>query len=79
MQCLSLLSVVFAGLAALLWGWSAVVNLPMVQGTYDGIEGLGAFHEAIKKISRLNMGAAVFAFISAALQAIALYSTPAAH
>jgi hypothetical protein len=80
MQCLTWLIVAFAGLAALLWGWSALVNLPAVAGTYAGVEGLADFYKAVKKVSRLNMGAAACAFISAALQAVAMYmTTPNAH
>lgn len=76
MQCLTWVSIGFAGLAATLWAWSATVNLPAVSGTYLGIEGLGDFYQAIKKVSRLNMYAAISAFVSAALQALTIYLGP---
>jgi hypothetical protein len=76
MKCISLLSVVFAALAAGLWAWSAVVNLPAVRATYEGIKELDAFAAALRKVSRLNMFAAGCAFVSALLQAIVVYLTP---
>jgi hypothetical protein len=81
----SIVSVVFACLAALLWGWSAFINVPLLKSGYgalvsvtkDGSTEIGAasFYTALAKISRLNAGAALCAFLSAASQAIALYST----
>jgi hypothetical protein len=67
---LSWISVGFAGLAAALWAWSSLVNVPVIGSTYGGIENLEPFHKALKKIARLNFGAGGCAFISALLQAI---------
>ncbi|GGI33039.1 hypothetical protein [Bradyrhizobium guangdongense] len=65
-------SVGFAVLAAALWAASALVNLPVVRSTYDGIDGLEPFQAAIKKAARLNMLAAASAAISALCQAVSL-------
>ncbi|UPT84394.1 hypothetical protein HAP41_0000028970 [Bradyrhizobium barranii subsp. apii] len=75
MKIISWLSVIFAGLAALLWAWSAVVNLPVVRATFDGIGEIETFSVALRKVSRLNMYAAGCAFASALLQAIVVYLT----
>jgi hypothetical protein len=53
----SFVGVIFALLAALLWGWSG---------------NLEPFYAAMKKIARLNGGAAACAFISAVAQALAM-------
>jgi hypothetical protein len=66
----SWVGVIFALLAALLWGWSAFVNLPMIGSAYGTIANLYA---AMKKIARLNGGAATCAFISAVAQALAMH------
>lgn len=71
-QCLAWLSVGFAGLAAVLWGASALVNLPVVRSTYDGIDGLEPLHAAMKKAARLNTFAATAAAISAFCQALSI-------
>jgi len=78
----SILSVVFALAAAILWGWSAFVYVPILRSGYgslvsimqDGSQELGEsfFYAALKKISRLNAGAAAFACLSAAAQAVTL-------
>jgi hypothetical protein len=78
----SILSVVFALAAAILWGWSAFVYIPLLQSgwsslvsiTQDGSPEIGEapFYAALKKISRLNAGAAACACLSAAAQAVTL-------
>jgi hypothetical protein len=65
-------SVVFAGLAATLWGWSSLVNLPIIGSAYGGIANFGPFYAGMKRVARLNSGAAACAFISALAQALAL-------
>jgi hypothetical protein len=65
--------VLFAALAAVLWGWSSIVNLPIIGSGYGEIANLGPFYKALKTISRLNAFAAGSAFVSALLQAVALY------
>jgi hypothetical protein len=82
MKVYSILSVVFASLAALLWGCSAFVNVPLLKSGFgslvtvmkDGstIVGEAPFYAALAKISWLNAGAAVCAFLSASAQAITL-------
>jgi hypothetical protein len=67
------LSVVFALAAAVLWAWSSAVNLPIVGSGYGAIANLDPFYAALKKVARLNALAATCAFLSAALQAWALY------
>jgi len=72
----------FALLAALLWFWSAFINLPLLKSGYgtlvtvmkDGstIVGEEPFYAALANISRLNAGAASCAFLSALTQAITL-------
>jgi hypothetical protein len=69
----SVLSVVFALAAAVLWAWSSLVNLPVIGSAYGAIANLDPFYNAMKKIGRLNALAAMCAFLSAALQALALY------
>jgi len=71
-QSLTWCSVGFAALAAILWAASAMVNLPVVRSTYDGIDGLELFHAAMKKAARLNMLAAASAAASALCSALAL-------
>lgn len=78
----SILSVLFAIVAAVLWGRSAFINVPILQSGWgtlvsvmpDGTRelGEGPFYAALTKISRLNAAAAVFACLSAISQAIAL-------
>jgi hypothetical protein len=78
----SILSVVFALLAALFWAWSAFVNVPILKSAYgslvtelkDGSSVIGGapFYKALKRISLLNAVAAICAFVSAATQAITL-------
>jgi hypothetical protein len=71
MKVCSILSVVFASLAALLWGCSAFVNVPLLKSGWgtlvsvmkDGstVVGEAPFYAALAKISRLNAGAALCA------------------
>ena len=70
---LSILSVVFAFLAATLWAWSSLVNLPVIGSAYGAIANLDPFYGALRKVARLNALAAGGAFLSALFQAIALY------
>jgi hypothetical protein len=68
----SQISIILSLVAAGLWGWSAVANLPVISGTYTDIDNLGAFYVAMKKVARLNAGAAICTFASAVAQAAAL-------
>jgi hypothetical protein len=70
---ISFASVLFAGLAAILWAWSSAVNIPVLGSGWDTLVNSDGFYAAMKKISRLNMSAAAAAFISAFCQAAALY------
>ena len=70
---ISLISIIFALIAALLWAWSAAVNLPVIGSAYGEIANLAPFYAAMKKVARLNAGAASCAFVSAAAQALVLY------
>jgi hypothetical protein len=68
MKLWSILSVIFALAAAFFWGWSAIVNVPLLKsgsGTLvtvmkDGSNVIGEapFYAALAKISRLNAVAA---------------------
>ncbi len=69
------LSVLFALLAAALWSWSSLVNVPVIGSSYGAIANLDPFYAALKKIARLNALAAACAFVSAFLQALVLYLT----
>jgi hypothetical protein len=72
---LSGLSVLFALLAAALWAWSSLVNMPIIGSAYGAIANLDPFYAALKKVARLNAFAAACAFVSAFLQALVLYLT----
>ncbi|QOG22249.1 MULTISPECIES: hypothetical protein [Bradyrhizobium] len=65
-------SVVFAFLAALLWGASAAVNIPLIGSGWGALVGLDAFYAAMRKVARLNMLAAASAALSALCQALSL-------
>jgi hypothetical protein len=65
-------AVVFALFAAILWGWSALVNLPVIGSAFGTIANLDPFYGALKKVARLNGCAAFCAFVSAVAQAMAL-------
>ena len=77
------LSVLFALGAALFWGWSAIINVPLLKSGYgtlvsvmrDGstVIGEAPFYAALAKISRLNAVAAGCAFLSALTQAFTLF------
>lgn len=73
MILVSQVSVLFALIAAGLWAASATVNLPIVGPGYGTLVNLEPFHAAMKKVARLNAGAAFCAFASATAQAISLY------
>ncbi len=73
LNIISGLSVLFALAAAALWAWSSLVNLPVIGSSYGAIANLDPFYAALKKVARLNALAAMFAFLSAVLQAWALY------
>jgi hypothetical protein len=66
-------SVVFAALAAVLWLISALVNIPVIDSAYGAIANREPFYAALRRISRLNAGAAFCAFVSALTQAISLH------
>ena len=80
---LTVLSVLFALVAAVLWAWSAMVNIPVLKSGFGGlvsvmkdgskVVGEAPFYTALAKISRLNAGAAICAFFSAATQAATLW------
>lgn len=82
MKVCSILSVVFALAAALFWGWSATINVPVLESGWgtlvtvmkDGSSVIGEvpFYVALTKISRLNAVAAGCAFVSAFTQALTL-------
>jgi hypothetical protein len=69
----SQVSVLCALFAACLWACSAMVNLPVIGSAYSSISNLEPFYAALKKVARLNAGAASCAFASAVAQAVALY------
>jgi hypothetical protein len=69
----TVVSVAFALCAAGLWAGSAFVNFPVIGSAYGAIANLDPFYAAMRKIARLNAGAAGCAFISALAQALALY------
>jgi hypothetical protein len=71
-QLLTWISVFLAGLAAVLWGASAAVNLPVIGSGWGTLVGLDAFYAAMRRVARLNMFAAASAALSALLQAIAM-------
>ncbi len=83
MKLLTILSVVFALAAAIFWGWSAFINVPLLQSGYgtlvtimeDGskVNGAAPFYAALAKISRLNAVAAGCACLSAITQAVTLF------
>lgn len=70
----SAVSVLLAIIAAALWAASATVNLPVIGSSYGAIANLEPFYAAMRKVARLNAGAAFCAFVSAAAQALALYT-----
>jgi hypothetical protein len=55
-------SVIFAAFAAFFWGWSSLVNLPVIGSAYGAIANLDSFYAALKKVARLNAIAAASAF-----------------
>lgn len=71
-QLLTWSSVAFAGLAALLWGASAAVNIPLIGSGWGTLVGLEAFYAAMRKVARFNMLAAASAALSALCQALSL-------
>jgi hypothetical protein len=58
-------SIIFAFIAAILWFWSATASLPVIGSAYGEIANLAPFYAAMKKVARLNAGAALSAFVSA--------------
>jgi hypothetical protein len=80
MKLWAILSVVFAFAAAFLWGWSAMINVPLLKSGYgtlvtvmkDGsiVKGEVPFYAALRKISCLNACAAGCACLSALTQAV---------
>jgi hypothetical protein len=78
----SVLSVVFAMAAALLWGCSALVNIPTLKSGFGTLVsvmqgattvlGEAPFYDALATISRLNAAAAGCALLSALSQAMTL-------
>ena len=76
MRTTARISVGFAVLAAVFWAGSAVVNLPRLQATYEGIDPIEEFGAALRKVSRLNVFAAACACLSVRSQAVSIYLTP---
>ena len=76
------LSALFAFAAAVFWGWSTVIKVPVLESGYgslltiikDGstVIGVKPFYEALAQISRLNAWAAGCAGLSALIQAVTL-------
>jgi hypothetical protein len=83
MKLWSILSVVFALAAAVFWGWSAFVNVPILKSGYgtlvsvmkngSTVAGEAPFYAALAKISGLNALAAACACLSAITQAVTLF------
>ena len=67
---LTIASVVFAALAAILWACSALVNLPVIGSANGTIANLDPFYAAMRKIAWLNGTAAFCAFLSVLTQAL---------
>jgi hypothetical protein len=82
MRALSIVSVIFAFGAAGFWGWSALINVPVIYSGFgtlgtqfpngSTVAGIEPFYGALGRISLLNALAAGCAFISALTQAITL-------
>jgi hypothetical protein len=82
-MCWTILSIVFAIAAAVLWGCSAFVYVPVLGSAYgaivsrmkDGstVNGSEPFSAALKKVARLNVAAAACAGLSAIAQAVTLF------
>jgi hypothetical protein len=82
MKLWSIFSIVFALGAAVFWGWSAMVHIPILRSGFgqlvcemkDGsiVGNEAPFYAAMARIARLNAVAAGCAFASALSQAIAL-------
>jgi hypothetical protein len=82
MKQLSLLSAVFAFLAAILWGLSAQVYVPVVRSGFGGsatelkdgstVIGEEPFYKALAKVARFNFYAATCAAVAAVFQTCAL-------
>ncbi|WP_159007484.1 hypothetical protein [Bradyrhizobium sp. S69] len=66
-------SVLFAFAAAVLWGLSALVGIPIIESGFVGVSSVEPLRRALIKIGKLNAAAAGSAFFSALLQAAALY------
>jgi hypothetical protein len=58
----SLVSVLFALIAAVLWASSAFVNLPVIGSAYGAIANLEPFYAAMKKVARLILLSQLAAF-----------------
>ena len=71
---LSWVSVVFASLAAVFWGWSALVRLPeRVTSGWGGSGGSAqAMGDALRRQARLSQFGAACAAVAAAAQAVLL-------
>jgi hypothetical protein len=77
---LGFLSALFAFAAAVFWGWSPVINVPVLESGFgslltimkDGstVIGVKPFYQALAHISRLNAWAAGCAGVSALTQAV---------
>jgi hypothetical protein len=70
----SIVSIIFAALAAMFWAWSSWVNLPVIGSAWGTLSNIDPFYAAMRQIARLNMTAAACACVSAVSQAIALYT-----
>jgi hypothetical protein len=63
------ISIVLAIVAAVFWIWSSVITVPDIMDT--SLSGKGSVTDIMRRQSRLSGIAAVFAAVSAILQAIA--------
>lgn len=69
------ISVAAALLAAGLWLWSALVQIPLLSVGWGGVTIADhPFYRAMRKTARLNAAAAICAFVSALAQAYAFNS-----
>jgi hypothetical protein len=73
MLVFSILSVLCAVVAAGFWGYSAIIKLPKISGSYVEIHNLEPFYSTLKKIALCNAFAAAAALCSAIFQAVTMY------
>ena len=69
---LNIATAVFAFGAAMLWWRSASIKLPMVRGTWDGLDNLEKVHSVLTGSARINRYAAICAGLAALAQALSV-------